>query len=175
MCQFDIKPGFYHHATRPPFRPAQHHVHVCIRTAAQQYKARLGGVHQRRQDFVDQLNTFLIGQTCDQTKQRSIRCDGQFHATDQIRFVGLLSGKFSGVIPGGQMFVGGRIPDLGIDTVDDAAQPWRHIGQHTVQSATPRFGLNFFCVGLAHRSHQIRRRDARLQTVDVAVIFKRLH
>lgn len=79
-----------------------------------------------------------------------------------------------GIIVVDQM-VGGRVPDIGVDAVDDAVQHMGAAADHPFKPHAEFRGQDFFRIGWADRAERGCRLQAALEEADVVVIFDALH
>ena len=112
-----------------------------------------------------------MGQPADHAEQRAVGADFEAHFGLQRRLVGALGGQPVGGIAGSQRRIGGRVPDAGIDAVQDAAQVAGAVAQQGGEAVAEMLVLDFAGVGRADGRQLRGQLQAGFQEGKLAVVF----
>ena len=148
MCQAFVESQFDRNLTGKAFGECAKSCFHELVTIAQynQLRREMGDAFG---DGQQQVEAFLFRQAADDAKQWAVGRFFQSHFALQGGFVEALGSQFVCCISVRQGRIIGRIPDLGIDTIEDAAQACFAVTQEWCEGVAEVLVLNFPGVGRA--------------------------
>ena len=129
-------------------------------------RAELEELVRRRAQEIDAL---LVREAAHRAKERRCRLLGEIEPPLQRRLVAALALEARPGIALGDQRVVHRIPQLGVDAVDDAAQDAAALAQHAVQPAARLLALDLARISRAHRGDGVGVDQPALQEREAPV------
>ena len=123
---------------------------------SQHHDLRVGVGEQAVGDLQKEINTFLIHQTGHHPEQECVIAHLQPHSLLKHLFANRLAGEVCGAVVRGERLIGGGIPRLEINAVQNAAQFARHKIEQAIEIFTVFSGADLLGVGGRYRIHPIR-------------------